>query len=131
MKVAELQLNQGIRPLKPTSQPTKPKSEQNKVSSVGFGSLLQQKLQQTEGLKFSAHAIKRLENRALELSEFDLQRLQQGVQQLQAKGARNSVILMDNRAFVVSVTNKTVVTAIDQGRNAQKIFTNIDSLAIV
>ncbi len=131
MKVSELQMQQGIRPLKPIAGTSRTAQSKAGAPKVDFGSLLQNKLQQNSALKFSAHALKRLEARELNLNELDLQRLQQGVRQLEAKGAQNSVILMDERAFVVSVKNKTVITAIHQNQSDQKIFTNIDSLAIV
>ncbi len=131
MKVSELQMQQGIRPLKPIEGPGRAAQSKSEAPKVDFGSLLQNKLQQNDALKFSAHALKRIEHRELNLNEADLQRLQQGVRQLEAKGAQNSVILMDDRAFVISVKNRTVVTAIHQDQSNQKIFTNIDSLAIV
>ncbi len=131
MKVADFQINQPIRPLKSNGQKNLNQSVKQKTEKNAFGQLLQNTIQQTNDLKFSAHALKRLELRQLNLSPMDLQRLQHGVQKLEAKGARNSVILMDDRAFVISVQNRTVVTAIDQNQSDQKIFTNIDSLAIV
>ncbi|NOX88631.1 MAG: flagellar protein [Calditrichaeota bacterium] len=131
MKVGELQLNQSLKPIQPQKVNQGGSSSAKKAKSVAFGSLLQKSLNETGELRFSAHALKRMENRSLSLSEIDLQRLQQGVQQLKAKGAQNSVILMDDRAFVVSVRNRTVVTAIDQAQSNERIFTNIDSLAIV
>ncbi|WP_456443508.1 TIGR02530 family flagellar biosynthesis protein [Caldithrix abyssi] len=131
MKVAELQINQSIRPLKPADSAAGIQKPDSAKTGVSFGTLLERQLGETNGLKFSAHAMKRMESRAVNLNELDLQRLQQGVQELEARGAQNSVILMDDRAFVVSVKNRTVVTAVDQIQNNQKIFTNIDSLAIV
>ena len=131
MKVSELQIQQGIRPVKEQLHPSRASQSVNKTNEAPFGQLLQNKLQKSGELRFSAHALKRLENRELSLTNADLQRLRQGVQQLEAKGAQNSVILMDDRAFVVSVKNKTVVTALHQNQSNHKIFTNIDSLAIV
>ncbi|WP_456408415.1 TIGR02530 family flagellar biosynthesis protein [Caldithrix abyssi] len=131
MKVAELQIKQNIRPLKPADSAAGIQKSGGARPETPFGALLERQLSEASGLKFSAHAMKRMETRALSLNELDLQRLQQGLQQLEARGAQNSVIVMDDRAFVVSVKNRTVVTAIDQIQNNQKIFTNIDSLAIV
>lgn len=96
----------GIRPLKPIDGTSRIAQSKAGASKVDFGSLLQNKLQQNSALKFSAHALKRLEARELNLNELDLQRLQQGVRQLEAKGAQNSVVLMDDRAFVVSVKTR-------------------------
>lgn len=132
MKIADLQIKQGIQPIRPRRVGQNQKaSGADKLKSVGFGDLLQEQISQSNGMHFSGHAINRLKSRSVQLTENDLQRLHQGMQQLQAKGAQNSVILMDDHAFVVSVKNKTVVTAIDQTQANERVFTNIDSLAIV
>ncbi len=132
MKVAELQIKQGIRPIKPPATGRSGQSQANKKGEApSFGSVLQKQVSAEHALKFSAHALKRLESRSLPITEAELQRLDRGMQQLQAKGAKNSVILMDNQAFVVSVKNRTVVTALDYTQSNERIFTNIDSLAIV
>ncbi len=132
MKVAELQIKQGIKPITPQKigKHTNASAAKN-LNSVDFGALLQKRVAEENQLHFSAHALKRLESRSVPFSENDLQRLNLGVKQLQTKGAKNSVILMDDRAFVVSVKNKTVVTAINQTQSDERVFTNIDSLAIV
>ncbi len=132
MKVADLQIRQGIRPVQPQKIGRHAGAGRTeKQTSIGFGELLQKQISEQNEMRFSAHALKRLESRSVQLNESDLQRLQKGMRQLQAKGAQNSVILMDNRAFVVSVKNRTVVTAIDQTQANERVFTNIDSLAIV
>ena len=48
-----------------------------------------------------------------------------------AKGARQSLLVMDNQAFIVSVTNRTVITALDGSSMKENVFTNIDSAVIV
>ncbi|HGY55128.1 MAG TPA: flagellar protein, partial [Caldithrix abyssi] len=65
------------------------------------------------------------------LTDSQLHRLNEGVRQLNARGSQNSVILLDNTAYVVSVRNKTVVTAVNNAAENNNIFTNIDSMAIV
>ncbi len=82
-------------------------------------------------LKFSQHAQKRLQMRNIELSEADLQKLQGAVSKARDKGARESLILMDNLALLVSVKNNTVVTAVDGESMKENIFTNIDSAVIL
>ena len=48
------------------------------------------------------------------------------------EGAREALIYMkDSTAMVVSVTNRTVITALDDVTAADSIFTNIDSAAII
>ncbi len=132
MKVAELQIKQSVAPIRPQRmRPGQQTPAADKAQAFDFGTVLKKQITQKSEMHFSAHALKRLESRSVRLSASDLQRLQQGMRQLQAKGAQNSVILMDDHAFVVSIKNKTVVTAIDQTQATERIFTNIDSLAIV
>ena len=59
-----------------------------------------------------------------------LVRLQEGVSRAAGKGARESVVLVDGTAFVVSVKNRTVITAVDPGHMRDHVFTNIDSAVI-
>lgn len=133
MKVSELQLSSRLYPLqnKPLS-PSRIKSNApgNKERQT-FSEILNTKLGNASDIKFSAHAVRRLEERRVDMSDNALSRLSEGVQQLDAKGSVNSVILMDQTAFVVSVKNRTVVTAVDNGNAGSNIFTNIDSVAIV
>ena len=71
-----------------------------------------------------------MQERGIELSEESLQKLDTAVSDLDRKGARESLVYMDGTAFVVSVPNRTVITAMD-GRNEENIITNIDSAAIL
>ena len=81
-------------------------------------------------VKFSKHANQRLENRNIELSKDQLERLNQGVGQARTKQIQESLVMMDNLAFIVNVKNNTVVTAMEQGESGQ-VFTNIDGAVIV
>ena len=60
-----------------------------------------------------------------------MSRLNDGVNKADAKGARESLILMDGLAFVVSVPNRTVVTAVDGPDQRGAVFTQIDSAVFV
>lgn len=79
-------------------------------------------------LKFSKHANQRIESRHIDLSSEVLQRLEDGTRKAQQKGIKESLIMIDNMAFIVNVPNSTVVTAVDKNEN--KIFTNIDGAVI-
>ena len=106
-----------------------------KLQSQGFSfeEILNQKREASESseLKFSKHAAMRLENRNINLSEEQSQRLENGVQKASEKGIKESLVLIDSLAFIVNVPNKTVVTAMDQGESSDNIFTNIDGAVIV
>ena len=133
MKVSELQINQRIYPLDAVKvqkpKPVQVDGDNKKVKS--FAEVLKQNLEPGQDVKFSAHALKRIEERQLNMGEQTLDRLIDGISRLNEKGSKNSVIFLDETAFIVSVQNRTIVTALDKANNSQNIFTNIDSAAIV
>jgi len=94
--------------------------------SVLFHDILQEKT-----LKFSKHATGRLEERNIELSKAQLQRLNEGTARAGAKGINESLVIVDSLAFIVNVPNSTVITAMDQSETEENIFTNIDGAVII
>lgn len=94
-----------------------------------FSQILDQRLSQ---VKFSQHALQRMANRKIALGPEQLNRLQNAVDKAAQKGANEALVLMDNKlAFVVSVKNRTVITAVDGESMKENVFTNIDSAVIV
>lgn len=81
-------------------------------------------------IQFSKHATRRIEQRGLDLDAERMARLERAVGQAEAKGAKDSLILLDELALVVSVQNRTVVTAMDEQSRKEHVFTNIDSVVI-
>jgi flagellar operon protein len=96
-----------------------------------FDAVLQTSVDRGQALKFSAHAKERLALRNINLSDEDLARITDAVNKAAAKGARQSLLVMDQLALIVSVTNRTVITALDGGSMKENVFTNIDSAVIV
>ena len=92
-----------------------------------FDKVLQRELQE---LKFSKHAQERLSARNITLNDADLSRLQQAVSKAEEKGSQDSLVLMKDTAFIVSIKNHTVVTAVDAAGLQDSVFTNIDSAVI-
>jgi flagellar operon protein len=84
----------------------------------------------TAPVAFSKHAVQRLERRNLAVDPAAMQRLQDGVDRAAGKGARDAVVLVDDTAFVVSVRNRTVITAVGTDQMKDHVFTNIDSAVI-
>jgi flagellar operon protein len=80
-----------------------------------------------ESLTFSQHALNRLKERGINLADSDLGKLEGAVQKAAEKGARESLIMMDNVAYVVSIVNRKVITAVDEAHMKENVFTNIDS----
>ncbi len=81
-------------------------------------------------VKFSKHAMNRLNLRNIELTNDQMERLTQGRIEAGEKGIKDSLILVDQLAFIVNVPSGTVVTAMDQTENKNNVFTNIDGAVI-
>ena len=97
-----------------------------------FQDVLQRKAQPGDcSLKFSKHALGRLNDRSIELSEGQLERLNQGAQKAGQKGIKDSLVIVDELAFIVNVPNQTVVTAMDSTETNSNIFTNINGAVIM
>lgn len=95
-----------------------------------FQKVLDQQVNKSQ-LKFSQHAQQRLNARNIRLSSQDMTKLNSAVERAASKGAKESLILMQDLAFVVSVQNRTVITALDGQNMKDNVFTNIDSAIIV
>jgi flagellar operon protein len=85
----------------------------------------------TKSVQFSAHALKRIESRSINLDENGLQRLNEGVEIAAKKGGENALVIIDSAAFVVNVRNNKVITALSGGDLHGAAFTNIDSTVIM
>ena len=105
---------------------------QNAVPANGqsFANILAQSTGATEPPRFSRHALDRLQQRGIEVGGQTLERLTGGVARAAGKGSRDSVVFVDGTAFVVSVKNNTVITAVGSENMREQVFTNIDSAVI-
>lgn len=97
----------------------------------GFQALLNDKVDEGKQLQFSAHAIKRMADRNIELSPLDMQKIQEALAKMASKGAKESLILSEKGAFIVNVKDNKVITAIDPESARDSTFTNIDSTVII
>ena len=84
-----------------------------------------------EGLKFSNHAVDRVQSRGIRLGPDLISKMEAAVKSASAKGAKEMLILADEAAFIVSVKNNTVVTAMDKATLKENVFTNIDSTVVI
>jgi flagellar operon protein len=113
------------------SQPLTQKSNENsKLSGQSFNEVLH-KIKSNENLKFSKHAIQRLNSRNITLSDSEMSRLNSGISKAKSKGVKDALIMMDNKAFVASIANKTIITATVDDQLKDSVFTNIDGAVIV
>lgn len=83
--------------------------------------------QKSSALTLSNHADKRLKSRGIELNQELMKRLEGAVEKARLKGSKDTLVILDNLAFVVSVKNRTVITAMDGDSLKENVFTNIDS----
>lgn len=79
-------------------------------------------------LKFSKHANERLISRNIDLSTEQIMRLESGARKANEKGIKESLVMVDNLAFIVNIKNNTVITAVND--KDDKVFTNIDGAVI-
>ena len=82
-------------------------------------------------VKFSNHAVERMQTRGISFNKTDMDRLNEAVGKAAAKGSKDSLILMNDSALIVSVKNKTVVTVMDKTALKENVFTNIDSTIVM
>ena len=100
------------------------------LKGVPFSEILQSKEQdRVRELRFSKHAYERLASRNIDMTDEQLIRLEEGAKKAFEKGIKESLVMVDNLAFIVSITNNTVITAV--GDEDSKVFTNIDGAVIV
>ncbi len=86
---------------------------------------------ETTKVNFSKHASERLLSRNITLTGEQLERLSAGVDEAKKKGIKESLVMLDDLYFIVSVTNDTVVTALDKETSDRNVFTNIDGAVLV
>jgi flagellar operon protein len=121
---------QSLQPLAPISAGNKAAVAPGpvvKTPAPNFQDIFRQELGE---VKFSQHALARLEQRDIRLDAGQVGRLKAAVDKAAQKGARDSLVLMDKLAFVVSVRNRTVITAMADGQLKDNLFTNIDSAIV-
>jgi flagellar operon protein len=122
-----LQINQPLQPLRKTQQQNKSVQQNKKAEGPSFKDILGDKIKGKEKLSFSKHAKKRLNSRSIPFSKAELAKLNTGVEKARNKGARDSLVMVNDVAYIVSVENNTVVTAVDEESMDDNVFTNIDS----
>jgi flagellar operon protein len=96
-----------------------------------FRELLLEKIAEEKNVNFSAHAKTRLESRQIELDAEGVLKLADALDRAKNKGSHDSLILMEDVAFIANVDNRIIVTAIDETKLQENVFTNIDSAVIV
>ncbi|MCQ2537188.1 MAG: flagellar protein [Lachnospiraceae bacterium] len=95
---------------------------------VSFEEMLSIQRNKLGELKFSKHAGERLADREIDISREQMDRLKNGVKEAGSKGINETLVMVDNLAFIVNVKNNTVVTAVKGDET--RVFSNIDGAVI-
>lgn len=111
----------------------KAERQAEKKAAVSFEEMLIKASEQSisNEVTFSKHANDRLASRNINLNDEQMERLHNGIRQAKEKSIKESLVMMDNIAFIVNIKNNTVITAMDQDTNDSNVFTNIDGAVIV
>ena len=104
---------------------------QTPVSSEGLKAVAVDSSAHKSTIKFSNHAIERMQSRGISYNPERLQKLDEAVKKAAAKGSKDTLVLMDDSALIVSVKNNTVVTVMDKNNLKENVFTNIDSTIVI
>ena len=120
-----------VQPVKTDRTQQQKQTNAGQVSGSTFASVLDSKLPGSQGVKFSQHAQDRLRARNITFSDTDLANLEGAVNSVAQKGGKDSLVMVGDAALVVSVKNRTVVTAMDRSQMKGNVFTNIDSAVII
>ena len=124
--IDQVYLPNPVQPGKSTDSQSRKTSAQP-IGETPFAKLLDQ----AQGVKFSQHAQDRLKARNISFSGEQLNQLENAVNKVAQKGGKDSLVMMGDAALVVSIKNRTVVTAMDRSQMKGNVFTNIDSAVVV
>jgi flagellar operon protein len=105
-----------------------PNANLNKLAQNGqsFQQIFKDKM-----VRFSHHAEQRLEQRGIQLEPEQMAKIESAIDKAAAKGAKDSLILFKDMAFIVNVKNRTIVTALDSSSMQDNVFTQIDSAVVI
>ena len=128
-----VKINNYTRPvnLLEIAQRNKPNQAAPRSGPASFKEMFSSELAAGREVLFSKHASQRLHSRGIELSDEQLNRIADAVDKASAKGSRETLILADDAALVVSVPNRTVITAFDREHLREGVVTSIDSAVII
>ena len=99
--------------------------------SVSFADVLKNTIEKNSEVNFSNHAIKRAVDHNMDITDDELNRLNEGVRLASEKNLDDTLILVGEKAFVVSVKNNTVITTVNNNSIQGNVFTNINGAVIV
>ncbi len=119
-----------------TGVPLEPNVNKNEAINTNdeknsFKKILQEQINSASGVNFSSHAVNRVLERNINISESNLSRLNDGVKIAEEKGLNEPLILIDTAAYIVNIKNNTVITTVANDDLKGSVFTNIDGTVII
>ncbi len=121
-----------IRQIAPgTAQTNSANKVETQVTETSFGDLLKDKVLKNSNLTLTKHAVNRVEERQIDMSDENIDRLSEGVKIAEEKGLHAPLILIDRTAFIINLKNRAVVTTMNGDDLKNNAFTNIDGTVIV
>jgi len=124
----------GNKPILPIGKPaTSVRTSINRPNDAAesFESVLQHELLKQTEIKFSKHAMERLQMRNIKLSSEDIGKISSAVNKAAEKGVKETLIIMGNAAFIANVKSRTIITAAAGENLRENVFTNIDGAVII
>lgn len=82
-------------------------------------------------ISFSKHANQRTEERNIQISQTDLNKLGDACDKAEEKGIKDALVMMNDSAFIVNARNRVVITVMDKNELSNNVFTNIDGAVFV
>jgi len=133
MKVAQsIQISQLQKPVDLIEIAERGQTKASGKSDPGsFKDMFSKELASSTGVSFSKHAEQRLYSRGIELSDTTLSKIADAIDRAGKKGSKETLILTDEAALVVSVNNRTVVTVFDRNNLREGVVTSIDSAVVL
>ena len=123
--------NKNILPIGKPASPQKPPENRSINKGNGFDTLLLKELARQSEVKFSKHAMERLQKRNIMLTKDDLGKINEAVNKAAEKGVKETLIIMGNSALIANVKNKMIITAATEENLKNNVFTNIDGAVII
>ncbi len=126
----EIKINRPIIPIARVIE----SNNRNKVAAnpnSDFKEILQSQINKQNEIKFSKHAIERLQSRNINLSKQEMQKIDAALTKAADKGVKETLIIMGNTAFIANVKSRTIVTAAANENLKDNVFTNIDGAVII
>lgn len=123
--------NKPILPIGKAIPSSKP-AVNNKVNNdASFDAVFRDELSKQSEVKFSKHAMERLQTRNINLTPEDMNKIGDAVNKAAAKGVKETLIIMGDSAFIANVKSKTIITAATGENLKENVFTNIDGAVII